>query len=423
MYVAQPETDENGDTFEVWLVRRSYALLAPVCKMGALVLLPLLLIADPTFYFWNLWPDAVPHSYLVAFHAAAFLFLGVMWLITRASKTPRPGSQLPKTHQQRKWALATFIVVGLMLFVWFGVVSWLGFGDISVVAVANLLIAAVFPYPGRLRRWSYLAQAGLVSAGIIVLDASGRFLGQLQFVNVLVILTVSVVIDEYMMRNARSLFLQKCDVARARQRADDVLFNALPHDIAQELKEHNQVQPQTHAQMTVLFADIVGFTALAAQLSAGQVINLLNRLFLLFDAQVDIAGVEKIKTMGDAYMVVHTSDAAAVARFALALPACVLRVNEEFGLNLAIRIGMHLGPTIAGVIGTRRFLYDVWGDAVNVASRMESTGIAGKIHVTEAVRQALFGNFATEYRGMLEIAGKGPMHTYFLLGSQGEVLP
>jgi len=320
-------TDENGDTFEQWLVRRSYALLPPVCRMGLLLVLPLLLLADPAFHIWHLWPDTVAHRYLVLFHAATLVFLGGMWLATR-----RADASVSRTHALRARTLTVFFVLAALLCVWFGIVSWLGFGDLSVVAVTNVMLATVFPFPGPLRRVAYLAQAVLMPVGIIALDTSGKFLGQLQFINVLVIFTVALAVDHSMMANARYLFEQKCAAARARARADEVLFNALPPDIARELETHNQVQPRLHPDMTVLFADLVGFTAFAASRSPAEVVQFLNRLFSLFDAQLEVHGVEKIKTMGDAYMAVHATDAAAVARFALALFACVQQANQESGV-------------------------------------------------------------------------------------------
>ena len=416
MNYALPDTDENGDTLEVWLVRRSYGLLAPVCRMGCLVLLPLLLIADPLFSLLRLWPDTVPHRFLLGFHAATLLFLAGMYGYTRARQPDQ------RSHQQRKTALAVFIVTCLALSVWFGIVSWLGFGDLSMVEVTCLMIAAAFPYPGNLRRWGYTVQATLMAAGIVALDRSGNFLGQLQFVNVLAALAVTLAIDGFMMRNARELFRQKCAIVGARQRADEILFNALPHDIAQELKEHDHVQPQAHPMMAVLFADIVGFTALASHLPAAEVVRLLERLFFLLDAEVDRCQVEKIKTMGDAYMVVHATDADAVARFALALPGCVAQVNQELGLHLAMRIGMHCGPTVAGVLGTRRYMYDVWGDAVNLASRMESSGVPGRIHVSDAVLRQLRARYVFQDRGVQQLPGIGPTPTHFLLGARGQAI-
>ncbi len=329
---------------------------------------------------------------------------------------PRANASVSRTHALRARTLAVFFVLAALLCVWFGIVSWLGFGDLSVVAVTNVMLATVFPFPGPLRRVAYLAQAVLMPVGIIALDTSGKFLGQLQFINVLVIFTVALAVDHSMMANARYLFEQKCAAARARARADEVLFNALPPDIARELETHNQVQPRLHPDMTVLFADLVGFTAFAASRSPAEVVQFLNRLFSLFDAQLEVHGVEKIKTMGDAYMAVHATDAAAVARFALALFACVQQANQESGVQLALRVGMHRGATVAGVIGAKCFLYDVWGDAVNLASRMESSSLPGRIHVTAAVHAALQDRFAFDDRGSSQIAGKGLLHTYFLRG-------
>ena len=404
-------TDENGDSFDQWLVRRSFALLHPVCRMGMWVVLPLLLLADPVFHVWQLWPSAIPHHYLALFHLTTLAFLGSMWLATRG-----PDPVLSRTHNLRLRGLTIFFVLAALLCVWFGIVSWLGFGDLSVVALTNVMLATAFLFPGAWRRVVYGVQAILMATGIIVLDKTGNFLGQLQCINLLVILIVVLAIDRYMMHNAQDLFEQKCVAARAKERADEVLFNALPPDIARELEAHNQVQPRLHPGMTVLFADLVGFTAFAASRPPGDVVQFLNRLFSLFDAQLEVHGVEKIKTMGDAYMAVHATDPGAVAHFALALAPCLAQVNRELGQHLQLRVGMHCGPTVAGVIGAKCFLYDVWGDAVNLASRMESSSLPGRIQVTAALQRCLQDRFVLGYRGLLPIEGCGPMHTYFLLG-------
>jgi class 3 adenylate cyclase len=146
------------------------------------------------------------------------------------------------------------------------------------------------------------------------------------------------------------------------------------------------------------------------------VVQVLNEVFSGFDHLVDRYDAEKIKTIGDAYMVVGKGNLSDIARLALDMVASMQAYSRRSGEPLAVRCGMHVGPTVAGVIGLKRFLYDVWGDAVNMASRMESLGQAGRVHVSEDVYLELAGSFVFEPRGALEVKGKGVLQTYFLLG-------
>ena len=402
------EIDENGDAFEAWLIKRSMTMLAPICRLGLWMALLFLCIADPLYYFLDLWSKAVPHAWLVAWHATMVVFFGAMRLACRHAHT----------HTQRQRLLSAFVVANALLFVWFGLVSWLGTGDLSIVAISQVLVAAVFCLPGTLRRWSYGLQALATGLLLVWLDGSGKFLGQMQFANLLVIAAVAMVIDGHMFRNAQALFTEKCRVVHERERADTVLYNALPLDIANELKKHQRVQAKSHPDMAILFADVVGFTEFAARRSPDQVLAVLNALFTEMDALVDTHQVEKIKTMGDAYMVVSKAHPEALARVALSMRELIEGFNASQGLTFALRLGMHCGPTIAGVIGHKRFLYDVWGDAVNLASRLESSGEPGRIHASEPLFQALRHAFDFEARGLVDIKGKGAVPTYFLLGAK-----
>lgn len=213
------------------------------------------------------------------------------------------------------------------------------------------------------------------------------------------------------------------DALRLEQdRSERLLLNVLPAPVAQRLKQEPGVIADGFASVTVLFADIVGFTTFAGARSPEQVVAVLNELFSGFDALADRFGVEKIKTIGDAYMAVgglpipEEDHAASVADMALAMREVVDVFNADTGGELAVRIGIATGPVTAGVIGNRKFSYDVWGDTVNMASRMESHGIAGSIQVTGAVREALRERYNFEERGRIDVKGKGLTTTYLLLG-------
>jgi class 3 adenylate cyclase len=207
-----------------------------------------------------------------------------------------------------------------------------------------------------------------------------------------------------------------------RERSEQLLLNVLPKPIADRLKaQPGVVIADHHNEVSVLFADIVGFTAQSATMAPEDVVSMLDEVFSAFDRLADVAGVEKIKTIGDAYMLVgglpeqRPDHLAAVARTALAMRDEIARIATRTGQDwLAVRIGIDSGPVVAGVIGRRKFIYDLWGDTVNTASRMESHGQPGQVQVTGRVAVALDPEFAVRPRGTIEVKGKGPMATFLL---------
>jgi class 3 adenylate cyclase len=198
-----------------------------------------------------------------------------------------------------------------------------------------------------------------------------------------------------------------------------LLLNVLPASIADKLKQQVGIIAERFDDASVLFADIVGFTPLSARLSPSELIESLNRIFSGFDELADHHKLEKIKTIGDSYMVAgglieqNADHLAAMATMALAMHENARKLNSELD-GLSLRIGLQVGSVIAGVIGIRKFIYDVWGDTVNTASRLESHGAPGRTHVSETVFERLQGRFAFEARGTIELKGRGPMNTYFL---------
>ncbi|MCF2148239.1 PAS domain S-box protein [Desmonostoc muscorum LEGE 12446] len=206
------------------------------------------------------------------------------------------------------------------------------------------------------------------------------------------------------------------------EQTERLLLNILPAAISKRLKEQPASITEDFADVTVLFADIVGFSQIAASMSAIQLVNLLNPIFSAFDRLTEQHNLEKIKTIGDAYMVVgglptgRPDHAQAIALMALDMQTAIALFNAENNQNFSIRIGIHSGSVVAGVIGLKKFTYDLWGDTVNIASRMESQGIAGKIQVTENTYKSLCNEFLFEKRGEIEVKGKGKMTTYWLIG-------
>ena len=200
-----------------------------------------------------------------------------------------------------------------------------------------------------------------------------------------------------------------------------LLLNILPAPIAERLRSGEPLIADRFDDVTLMFADIVEFTRLSSTMSADELVGVLNEVFTVFDGLVDRYGLEKVKTIGDAYMVVggmpERSDdhPERVAAMALELASSVGRIDAAARLGITFRIGIHCGPVVAGVIGTRKFIYDVWGDTVNMASRMESLGVPGRVQVTQTMAERLAGAFEVEARGLIEVKGKGPTPTYFLL--------
>jgi PAS domain S-box-containing protein len=216
------------------------------------------------------------------------------------------------------------------------------------------------------------------------------------------------------------------DLAVERQRSEQLLLNILPASIAERLKRHQTTIADSFAEVTVLFADIVNFTPLSAQQSPTDLVRLLGGIFSAFDDLAQKHGLEKIKTIGDAYMVVgglpepRADHAEAVAEMALDMLQEIGRFRGPDGQSCNLRIGINTGPVVAGVIGTRKFSYDLWGDTVNVASRMESQGVVGAIQVTPATYKRLENRYRFEAREPFQVKGRGQMVCYLLTGRKEE---
>jgi class 3 adenylate cyclase len=221
----------------------------------------------------------------------------------------------------------------------------------------------------------------------------------------------------------RLIHAQAEALAAEQARSERLLRNVLPEDVVDRLKDRPQVIADELDEVSVLFADIVGFTPLAAEIGAEGLVRLLNALFSDFDSIGRRLGIEKIKTIGDAYMAVagaprpRTDHAAAVAHMALELRDAVATATERFGVSLACRIGVATGPVVAGVIGEDKFAYDLWGPTVNLAARLESHGVPGRIQVSESTVARLRDSpFAFRPRGEVELKGIGLTRTWFLEG-------
>jgi guanylate cyclase len=204
------------------------------------------------------------------------------------------------------------------------------------------------------------------------------------------------------------------------RKSDDLLRNILPDEIAERLKDSSALIADHFERASVLFADVVAFTPMSAQMSPTELVALLNEVFSEFDQLVERQDLEKIKTIGDCYMVAagvplpRADHAQALTQLALEMQALVARRDFQ-GHPLRFRIGLNSGPLIAGVIGRRKFIYDLWGDAVNTASRMESHGTGGSIQITEATYELIKDDFICEAQGAIHIKGKGEMKVWYVL--------
>ena len=230
------------------------------------------------------------------------------------------------------------------------------------------------------------------------------------------------VLDDKVRRRTVELEKKSEEIALALNQNETLLLNILPKSIAERMKNDERTIADEFPDSSILFADIVGFTPMAEKLGPANLVNMLNALFSEFDSYSDQLGLEKIKTIGDSYMVAggvplsSQDHCTRIARMALMMQKFVAQQPLYGGKKIRLRVGLHTGPVIAGVIGKRKFAYDLWGDAVNIAARMESHGLPDKIHVSQSMQERLQGKFSLTYRDEIAIKGKGGMATYWLDG-------
>jgi guanylate cyclase len=212
------------------------------------------------------------------------------------------------------------------------------------------------------------------------------------------------------------------------EKADSLLLNILPKEIAAILKNESRTIAQNFAGASILFADLVGFTPLTARMVPVEMVHLLNQIFSYFDDLAEKYDLEKIRTIGDNYMVAagvprpRPDHAHVLALMALDMQRFIPTLPLVDGKPIQFRIGINSGPVVGGVIGRKKFVYDLWGDAVNLASRMESQGVAGKIQITQSTYELIQSDFRCEFRGTIEVKGRGEMNTWFLSDTKGEVM-
>ena len=220
-------------------------------------------------------------------------------------------------------------------------------------------------------------------------------------------------------RVTRHLELQQAVIQEERARSDALLGLMMPDRVAERIKDGETHVADRYDPVTVLFADIVGFTPMAQDMEPERLVAVLDRLFTVFDECIGDHGLEKIKTIGDAYMVASGLDGRpdrpeTVVRAGFAMQRALADFNRREGTDFVLRIGVNRGPVVAGVVGSRRFTYDVWGDTVNTAARMESHGVPGEVQVSGPVMDAVAGAFSGRSRGVIDVKGKGPMEVWLV---------
>ena len=386
-----------------------------VLTLSSLLMATLAFVWVGTYAALGLWISAaIPFAYQLASAASIYMFARTRrYLLFRRSQLWL-SLLLPFTLQ---WSLGGFQMssavslwaftspLGALLFVgarqalpWF-----LGFvGLVCVSAVIDPALSAGAP---------------AIPSGVVVAFFALTILG---------VSTTAYVLLQYFVRTREramsDLERQHRALELEQDKSERLLLNVLPAPVAARLKEEPGIIADASSDVTVLFADIVGFTPLSQRLSPSEVVALLDLVFARWDALAARHGVEKIKTIGDAYMVAagiplpRQDHAEAMAEMALSMRAEAVDGVAELGLPLEIRIGIDSGPVVAGVIGRAKFIYDLWGDTVNAASRMESHADPGTIQVTERAHELLRGRYHLRPRGTVEVKGKGPLTTYLLVG-------
>ena len=301
-------------------------------------------------------------------------------------------------------------------------------GGVGFWGILAPLGALVFRGAGAGIRWFIVWLVAFLGSGIVAVLLGGQSALPGWFSSLMLALNISV--GGAIVFTLLALFAKQREDALnalrgAQEQAENLLLNVLPSSIAQRLKASPQTIADQFSAASVLFADVVDFTPRSHDLPPAEVVGLLDRLFSHFDTLAEKHGLEKIKTIGDCYMVAagvptpRADHARVMALMALDMRDAMHAQDGVGHLGLEIRIGINSGPVVAGVIGRKRFLYDLWGDAVNMASRMESHGTSGRIQVTRATYELLRDEFELEPRGTVPIKGKGDVETWYLVGRQG----
>jgi guanylate cyclase len=384
-------------------------------------------------------PDLVFQKQLLMIFTLAIIPIGILWGLVYILNGEIIPSLIPIGYSlvslanillcrvTQRYAVFRFVQLSMILLCpFFLMVSLGGFSNGSVVIIWSVIapFGAILFYKARVAPWwlvTYLALiiiSGLLQPALPADTALPPALVTFLYVlNICVVSLVAFLLMYYFIGQKNKAY----DLLRIEQeKSEELLLNVLPKEIAPELKAGEKNIAQSFESASVLFADIVGFTELTLRLKPREMVELLNEIFSHFDQLVSQYGLEKIRTIGDNYMVAagvplpDKDHARRLAGMALDLCTYIQEFPAYQGVKINFRVGINSGPVVAGVIGQHKFHYDVWGDTVNTASRMESSGLAGKIHITEATRRLIEDEFYCIPRGQVLVKSKGKMNTYFL---------
>lgn len=399
--------------FREWLAARSWGLAVRYCRAVAWLLPPAALAANAPYFRAGIWP-----------HDPGFLWL-LAWQITAEAvciATVLANRWLPRLRG-REWPLYLFCAVFMAMTTWIGLADGALRGDLSLYAAGSTFIAAVICTPQPVRRPMYaLSFAALGVAAW--LGAQGDVAATVaDLVNPFCVVVLCIELDRLTLSRARTLYAETKRAEAACERADSVLYDLLPVHVAEQLKEGGSAPAVKYANMGVLFADIAGFTRYASRLPPDALVMMLNQVFSGFDSLVREHGVEKIKTLGDGYMAVAHDGVRGLCSLALAMHEAMAAYNQANGTDLCLRIGIHAGPAVAGVIGTQRPLYDVWGDTVNVASRLESAAPSAATLVSAAVHAQAAGRFVFDVVPCVQLRDCGSVKGWLLQASASAATP
>ena len=333
-------------------------------------------------------------------------------------------------ERRRDTIFAWCCALGFPLFgAWFTVICQTLITDASIYALFLIGTSVVFPLPGLRKLLIYPLSLLVLLVGLQWVSVD-PVAGLHVAVNAACVAIGAMTVEAIATRTYVADFVKSLEIEHERARADELLRNVLPAAVAERLKSDPTTQVEHHPAVSVLFADFVGFGRLAQELPPNEMIGLLDHLFHEFDEAADRFGVEKIKTLGDSYMaacgvpVAQPDHAERLANLALRMLSIAERFESDRHLPVHFRIGLHTGPAIAGIIGRRKFCYDLWGDTINVAALLQRAGAPDRIHVSQAMRGALGDGFHFQPREPIELKDRVPTPTYFLLGrtDEGEML-
>jgi adenylate cyclase len=324
--------------------------------------------------------------------------------------------------QTQNHALFRFVQLSLMLVMPYLLMLVLGgFINSSAIVLWSLLAPFGALFSSRsVRSFGWLVAYLLLLASAIFLQPRVRVANPMSSNTIFLFFLINIGIVSFASFMMSYHFVEQ--VKLFQKKSDDLLLNILPKDVVEILKDHSQTIANHYESASILFADMVNFTPLSASMSPPAVVDLLNQIFSRFDSLVEEHGLEKIKTMGDCYMVAsgvprqRQDHAQAIIRLALDMSRCLDQQNFGTREPVTFRIGVNSGPVMAGVIGHKKFIYDLWGDAVNTASRMQSHGTAGRIQISHATYDLVKQDFACEHGGAVNVKGKGEMEVWFITG-------